>query len=258
MPSEYQQDYKKTLAYAPKIYNDPNMSEPLKDIYRALESRYVHEGRTIDPTFYQDLNDNSLAKFTNIGFDCLLSLAEKISPRENVYAAIGNRDHVQASIALMLYCPETGRLYNLAYFIVTRMYYFRDRFDKVLPYGRILTHLFKNLKASIENHPFDGHYTLVPRKMSSLKAKQPKKPPSKRTRNVGKSKRAQLPTSASFESPPSDNGDLPSTKLSPRYYSRALPIRDNMSKDQTETRGVFKNLARAMHKFARQLRKGCR
>ncbi|GJU58832.1 hypothetical protein Tco_1236598 [Tanacetum coccineum] len=38
MPSEYQQDYQKTLAYASKIYNDPNMSEELKEIYKALES----------------------------------------------------------------------------------------------------------------------------------------------------------------------------------------------------------------------------
>ncbi|GKB66900.1 hypothetical protein Tco_0928312 [Tanacetum coccineum] len=81
MPSEYQQDYKKIRAYAPKIYNDPNMTNELKNVYRALESRYVHEGRTIDPSFYQDLNDESLAKFTNIGFDCLLSLDEKICPR---------------------------------------------------------------------------------------------------------------------------------------------------------------------------------
>nr|GEW54999.1 retrovirus-related Pol polyprotein from transposon TNT 1-94 [Tanacetum cinerariifolium] len=79
---QYQQDYQKTLAYGPKIYNDPKMSEQLKDIYRALESRYVHEGRTIDPSFYQDLNDESLAKFTNIGFDCILSLDEQICPSE--------------------------------------------------------------------------------------------------------------------------------------------------------------------------------
>nr|GEZ70873.1 hypothetical protein [Tanacetum cinerariifolium] len=52
--------------------------------------------------------------------------------------------------------------------------------------------------------------------MSSLKAKQPKKPPPKRTRNVGKSKRTQLSTSSLTESPPSDNGDFPSTKLSLR------------------------------------------
>ncbi|GJT08794.1 retrovirus-related pol polyprotein from transposon TNT 1-94 [Tanacetum coccineum] len=81
MPSEYQQDYKKTCAYAPKIYNDLNMTNELKNVYRALERRYVHKGRIIDPSFYQDLIDKSLAKFTNIGFDCLLSLDEQICPR---------------------------------------------------------------------------------------------------------------------------------------------------------------------------------
>nr|GEW29941.1 alpha/beta hydrolases superfamily protein [Tanacetum cinerariifolium] len=80
MPSEYQQDYKKTCVYAPKIYNDPNMSDTLRDIYWTLESRYVHEGRTIDPSFYSDLNDDSVAKFTAIVFDCLLSLDEKVFP----------------------------------------------------------------------------------------------------------------------------------------------------------------------------------
>ncbi|GKD85694.1 hypothetical protein Tco_1356848, partial [Tanacetum coccineum] len=80
MPSEYQQDYKETRAYAPKIYNDPNMSNAHRDIYRALESRYVHEGRTIDPSFYSDLSDDLVAKFEAIGFDCLLSLDEKICP----------------------------------------------------------------------------------------------------------------------------------------------------------------------------------
>ncbi|GJS04125.1 putative ribonuclease H-like domain-containing protein, partial [Tanacetum coccineum] len=81
MPSEYQQDYKKTHAYALKIYNDPNMSNALRDIYRTLEDIYVHEGRTIDPSFYNDLSDYSVAKFTAIGFDCLLSLDAQICPR---------------------------------------------------------------------------------------------------------------------------------------------------------------------------------
>ncbi|GJW84470.1 hypothetical protein Tco_0157615 [Tanacetum coccineum] len=92
--------------------------------------------------------------------------------------------------------------------------------------------------------------------MSSLKAKQPKKPPPKRTRNVGKSKRTQLSTSSLTKSPPSDNGDLPSTKLSPRLYGRALKDDPNMSKEQMETRGMFKNLGRALHNFARLLKKG--
>ncbi|GJU51663.1 hypothetical protein Tco_1221218 [Tanacetum coccineum] len=81
MPSEYQQDHKKTRAYAPKVYNDPNMSDELRNIDRTLESRYVHEGRTIDPSFYNDLSDDSVAKFTAIGFDFLLSLDEQICPR---------------------------------------------------------------------------------------------------------------------------------------------------------------------------------
>ncbi|GJV71819.1 hypothetical protein Tco_1491814, partial [Tanacetum coccineum] len=86
---------------------------------------------------------------------------------------------------------------------------------------------------------FDERYKLVPRKMSSLKAKQPKKPPPKRTRNVGKSKRTHLSTSSSTESPPSDNGYLTSTKLSPRSYSSELEDDPNMSKEQRETRGMF-------------------
>ncbi|GJZ69271.1 hypothetical protein Tco_0632821 [Tanacetum coccineum] len=138
------------------------------------------------------------------------------------------------------------------------MLFFRDRRDKVLPYGMILTRIFKNLKSNMENHQFDEHYKLVPRKMSSLKAKQPKKPPLKRTRSVGKSKRPQLTTSSSYDLPPSDNRDFPSTKLSPRSYSRALPDDPNMSKEQRETRGMFKNLGKALHNFARMLKKGCR
>nr|GFA42469.1 hypothetical protein [Tanacetum cinerariifolium] len=108
--------------------------------------------------------------------------------RENCYSTIGNKDNTQAVIALMLYCLENGQPFNIGYFIIRRIYFFRDRKDKFLPYGMILTHLFKNLKANMAKHPFDERYKLVPRKMSSLKAKQPKKPPFKRARNVGKSK----------------------------------------------------------------------
>ncbi|GKA00964.1 hypothetical protein Tco_0673629 [Tanacetum coccineum] len=242
------------------------MYDSLRDIYKALESRYVHEGRTIDPSFYNDLSNDSVARFTTIGFDCLLSLDEQICPRiciysdawglnelektleqierynsrlpalddirnliyrrtvhekiekegntihklpnqietnklfdhlrpcelvirENVYSVIGNRDHTQVVIALMLYCLGNRQPFNLAYFIIRRMYFFRDRRDKVIPYDMILSRLFKNLKANMAQGSFDERYKLVPRKISSLKAKQPKKPLLKRTRNVGKSKR---------------------------------------------------------------------
>ncbi|GJU10468.1 hypothetical protein Tco_1132864 [Tanacetum coccineum] len=239
------------------------MSDSLRDIYRALESRYVHERITIDPYFYNDLSDDSMARFTAIGFDCLLSLDEQICPRrtihekigkegntihnlpnqietnelfdhlrpcellirENVYSAIGNRDHTQAVIALMLYCLENKQPFNLAYFIIRRMYFFRDRRDKVLPYIMILTRLFKNLKANMAQGSFDERYKLD-----------------------------LIDHPSSTESPPLDNGDLPSTKLSPRSYHRALKDDPNMSKEKKETRWMFKNLGRALHNIARMLK----
>ncbi|GJY37500.1 putative reverse transcriptase domain-containing protein [Tanacetum coccineum] len=222
MPSEYQQDYKKTLAYALKIYNDPNMTEQLKDIYKALESRYVHEGRTINQSFYRDLTVESVAKFTNIGLDELEKNLEQVPPYNSTLPAL---DDIRNLIHRRTIHEKNKQPFNLAYFIIRMMYYFRDQRDKVLPYGMILTRLFKNLKVNMVDHPFDERYILVPRKMSSLKSKQPK-----RTRNVGKSKRAQLITSSSSDSPPSNNGDLPSTKLSPSSYSRALPSRPYCSR----------------------------
>ncbi|GJS68518.1 hypothetical protein Tco_0683083 [Tanacetum coccineum] len=124
--------------------------------------------------------------------------------------------------------------------------------------GLGMIELIMNLKANIADHLFDERYALLPRNMTSFKAKQPKKPPPKRTRNVGKCKDTQLSTSSSTESPPSDNRGLPSTKLSPRSYSRALPPDPIISKEQKETKGIFKNLGRALHKFEKMLKKGCR
>ncbi|GJV15796.1 hypothetical protein Tco_1361119 [Tanacetum coccineum] len=201
----------------------------LDDIRNLIHRRTVHEKI--------DKEGNTIHKLpnqieTNEIFDHLRTC--ELVTRENVYSAIGNRDHNQAVIALM------------------------DRRDNVLPYGMILNHLFNILKANMDQGSFDERYKLVLRKISSLKAKQPKKPPPKRIRNVGKSKRTQLTTSSSTESPPLDNGDLPSTKLSPRSYHRALKDDPNISKEQRETRGMFKNSGRALHNFARMLKKGCR
>ncbi|GKC43860.1 hypothetical protein Tco_1061582 [Tanacetum coccineum] len=100
--------------------------------------------------------------------------------RENAFVAIGNRDHVQASIALMLYCLEVEIPFNLAYFVVKRMDFYMECVDKVLPYNMILTRLFNYIVSNIERHPFDYRLTLHPRRMSSLKAKQPRKPPPKK------------------------------------------------------------------------------
>ncbi|GJY12479.1 hypothetical protein Tco_0381788 [Tanacetum coccineum] len=136
----------------------------LDDIRNLIHRRTVHEKI--------DKEGNTIHKLpnqikTNELFDHLRPCELVI--RENVYSAIGNRDHTQAVIALMLYCLENRQPFNLAYFIIRRMYFFRDRRDKVLPYGMILTLLFKNLKANMAQGSFDDVLKLVPRKMSSLK-----------------------------------------------------------------------------------------
>ncbi|GJV02034.1 hypothetical protein Tco_1335603 [Tanacetum coccineum] len=54
-------------------------------------------------------------------------------------------NRLERSIQIGIY--NNGQRFNLAYFIARRMTYFRDRKDKILPYGMILTRLFRNLKA---------------------------------------------------------------------------------------------------------------
>ncbi|GJZ08533.1 hypothetical protein Tco_0542816 [Tanacetum coccineum] len=131
MPSGYQQDYKKTRAYAPKIYNDPNMSDTLRDIYRTLESiciysdswgldelkktleqikRYNSHLPALDDirnlihrrTVHEkiDKEGNTIHKLPNHELFDHLRPCELVI-RENVYSVIGNRDHTQAVIALM-------------------------------------------------------------------------------------------------------------------------------------------------------------
>ncbi|GJZ24454.1 hypothetical protein Tco_0561913 [Tanacetum coccineum] len=193
------------------------MTEELRDIYRALESRYAHEGRTIDQSFYEDFSDASMAKSTNIGI-CLYSNAWGLDELEKTLEQIP---------------PYNSRLPAID--DIRNLIHQRTTDEKINKEGKAIHKLLNQIKT---NELFDH---LRPLKMSSLKAKQPKKPPPKRTRNVGKSKHVELTTTSSTES-----------------YSRALSPDPNMSKEQKETRGMFKNLGRALHEFAKMLKKGCR
>ncbi|GJV76154.1 hypothetical protein Tco_1507738 [Tanacetum coccineum] len=51
--------------------------------------------------------------------DIRYRIHQKLVIRENVYVAIGNRDHVQASIAFTLYFIEVGMQYNLECFMIS-------------------------------------------------------------------------------------------------------------------------------------------
>ena len=62
---------------------------------------------------------------------------------ENVISLAGNRDHVPACLAHMLFCLSNEVPYNLAYYMVKRMVDIHSRSDKVMPYGMLLTRLHR-------------------------------------------------------------------------------------------------------------------
>nr|GEY42117.1 hypothetical protein [Tanacetum cinerariifolium] len=212
------------------------MSDALRDIYRTLESRYVHEGRTINISFYNDLSDDSVAKFTTIGIyiysdawglDELEKTLEQIKPYNSRLPALDDiQNLIHRRIVHEKIDKERNTIHKLPNHIETN-----ELFNHLRPYNpSTLPTSSLGECTSLETE----------RTKFYLMAKQPKKPPPKRTRNVGKSKRTQLSTSSSTESPASDNGEFPSTELSPWSYSGALKDDPNMSKEQRRQEGCSK------------------
>ncbi|GJY17865.1 hypothetical protein Tco_0389356 [Tanacetum coccineum] len=90
---------------------------------------------------------------------------------ENIICLGGHWDHVFACLCHMLYCIETSTPYNLAFFILKRMEKTRNKPKELLPYGMLLTRLFKHVvsifpKLAIDHyisydrvtHPLAPHY----------------------------------------------------------------------------------------------------
>ncbi|GKE37370.1 hypothetical protein Tco_1460775 [Tanacetum coccineum] len=77
--------------------------------------------------------------------------------RENAIYLGGHKDYVSACLCHMLYCIETSTLYNLAFFILKRMEKTRFKPKELLPYGMLLTRLFKYVVSISLELTFD-HY----------------------------------------------------------------------------------------------------
>ncbi|GJU45364.1 hypothetical protein Tco_1202630 [Tanacetum coccineum] len=65
--------------------------------------------------------------------------------RENAICLGGYKDHVFACLCHMLYCIETSTRYNLAFFVLKRIEKTRSKPKELLPYGMLLTRLFKHV-----------------------------------------------------------------------------------------------------------------
>ncbi|GJX79042.1 hypothetical protein Tco_0327191 [Tanacetum coccineum] len=75
--------------------------------------------------------------------------------RENAICLGGHRDHVSVCLFHMLYCIETSTPYNLAFFILKRMEKTRSKPKELLPYGMLLTRLFKHIVSISPELAFD-------------------------------------------------------------------------------------------------------
>ncbi|GJU00300.1 hypothetical protein Tco_1110638 [Tanacetum coccineum] len=69
----------------------------------------------------------------------------------------GHRDHVSSFLCHMLYCIETSTPYNLASFILKRMEKTRNKPKELLPYGMLLTRLFKHVVSVSPELAFDRY-----------------------------------------------------------------------------------------------------
>ncbi|GJZ73419.1 hypothetical protein Tco_0637565 [Tanacetum coccineum] len=86
---------------------------------------------------------------------------------ENAIFLGGYRDHVSACLCHMLYCIETPTSYNLAFFILKRMEKTQNKPKELLPYGMLLTRLFKHFVSVFPELAID-HYLLHDQVMHPL------------------------------------------------------------------------------------------
>ncbi|GJY07763.1 retrovirus-related pol polyprotein from transposon TNT 1-94 [Tanacetum coccineum] len=127
--------------------------------------------------------------------------------QENVFCLGGNRDHVPACLCYTLYCVVHSERFNLAYFITKRMEWVTKQKRLILPYGMLLTRLFKFIireNPELENES----YVLYDRVMTPLAAQLERKPRRDRGTRRG---RHSTSSSSAFDQPSSshlnDNDD---------------------------------------------------
>ncbi|GJW29080.1 hypothetical protein Tco_0045955 [Tanacetum coccineum] len=87
--------------------------------------------------------------------------------RVNAICLGGHQDHVLACLCHMLYFIETSTPYNLAFFILKRIEKTRNKPKELLPYGMLLTRLFKHVVSIFPELAID-HYPSYDRVMHPL------------------------------------------------------------------------------------------
>ncbi|GJT67479.1 pentatricopeptide repeat-containing protein [Tanacetum coccineum] len=123
------------VAQGPYQTNPPSIEDIISSIRieREGQVRRIRHEEEIDVHDYQILTREIIPT--------LKPLEEII--QENVFFLGGNRDHVPACLCFMLYCVVHSKRFNLAYYMAKRMEWVTKQARLILPYGMLLTRLFK-------------------------------------------------------------------------------------------------------------------
>ncbi|GJV70875.1 hypothetical protein Tco_1490870 [Tanacetum coccineum] len=161
--------------------------------------RTDREGQVTCIRYEQEIDVQDHQIFTLEIVSTLKPLEEII--QENVFCLGGNRDHVPACLCYMLYCVVNSEKFNLAYYMVKRMEWVTKQSRLILPYGMLLTRLFKFI---MNENPelFKESHVLYDRVMNPLTAQQERK-----TRKDRGTRRGRHSTSSSstFDQPSSSH-----------------------------------------------------
>ncbi|GKA75505.1 hypothetical protein Tco_0781883 [Tanacetum coccineum] len=135
----------------------------------------------------------------------------------------GHRDHVFACLCHMLYCIETSTPYNLAFFILKRMEKPQNKPKELLPYGMLLTRLFKHVVSVSPELDFDHYlshdqamHPLAPHYERKTRADRGKKRPCKT--NAISSSTTQNPPSSSLLIDANNDESFHSNSSSPSQH----------------------------------------
>ncbi|GJW71197.1 retrovirus-related pol polyprotein from transposon TNT 1-94 [Tanacetum coccineum] len=172
--------------------NPPSIEDIISSIRidREGQVRRIRHEEEIDVLEYQILTREIVST--------LKPLEEII--RENVFCLGGNRDHVPACLCFMLYCVVHSERFNLAYYMAKRMEWVTKQARLILPYGMLLTRLFKFI---MNEYPelYNESYVLYDRVMNPLAAQLERKP----RRDRGTRRGRPSTSSSTFDQPSSSH-----------------------------------------------------
>ncbi|GKA61870.1 hypothetical protein Tco_0761389 [Tanacetum coccineum] len=156
--------------------------------------------------------------------------------RENAICLGRHRDHVFAYLCHMLYCIETSTPYNLAFFILKRMEKTRNKPKELLPYGMLLTRLFKHI-VSISLELAFNHYLVYDRAMHPLAPHYERKTRADRGKKIPLDENDDESFHSNSSSSPSQNVSS-SSKVIPRVIQNPPHESHNLNTYLSETINV--------------------